>query len=453
MTIRPAAVAGSFYPADAETLRAQITGLLDSAADTVSVSAQRLKALIVPHAGYVYSGPVAATAYRCLAPVREQIRNIVLLGPSHHVYLRTIAAPEADQFATPLGKISVDQERLQQLIHQYPIIQTDPVAHSREHCLEVQLPFLQQTLDSFRILPLLVGDIDPATMVPILGEFIDDPQSLIIVSSDLSHYLGYSAAQQLDLRTTQTIIDLRSTDIKPQQACGATAIQGLLQLAERQQLQAEILDLRNSGDTAGPRDRVVGYGAVAFTAPEQELTGKDRSALSEIAKQSIQHGLLHHQSLPITDSILSPALSKPGASFITLFYHQQLHGCIGSLSACRPLAEDVAENAFAAAFRDPRFLPLRTVEADDIEIHLSVLGNPVDLVFRDEAELLQLLEPGIDGLILLEGSLRSTFLPSVWEQLPKKPDFLRQLKRKAGLAADYWSATIRFQRYRTQSWH
>jgi len=450
-TIRTAAVAGSFYPADASTLRSLINNLLDDITETTTAPDQQLRALIVPHAGYLYSGPVAATAYHQLARQCQHIQRIALLGPSHHVYLQCIAAPQADWFATPLGHIKVDQEGLRQLMEQFPRIQFRPDAHVPEHCLEVQLPFLQQTLESFSILPLLIGDIDPGTLLPILERLTDDPQTLVIVSSDLSHYLEYAAAGRLDQATARAIVNLQWVDIKPRQACGATAIQGLLHWAQQLRLQAKILDVRNSGDTSEPRDRVVGYGSFAFTSPKQTLNSQARSALSQIAKQSIQYGLLHQRALPITSFTL-PALSQPGASFVTLFARQQLRGCIGSLTAHQSLAEDVAENAFAAAFRDPRFPPLRSAEAGHLSIHLSVLGPPEDLVVNGEAELLQRLQPRVDGLILREGSQHSTFLPSVWEQLPEKIDFLQHLKRKAGLAANYWSPSMQFQRYRTQNW-
>ncbi len=452
MTVRPAAVAGSFYSDKAEGLQSQVDTLLAGAANTVDDLAVPVKALIVPHAGYIYSGPVAATAYRLLVPLQRQIRRVVLLGPSHHVYLRSIAAPLADWFATPLGKIKVDREGLQQLIDRYSLVRTHPSAHIQEHSLEVQLPFLQQTLESFSILPLLIGDIDPAALVPILNDLAEDEGSLIIVSSDLSHFLDYATARQLDQCSAESIVNLHWAAIKPHQACGVTAIQGLLQLAKQQNLHVELLDVRNSGDTAGTRDRVVGYGSFSFATREPELGSKEKSTLSQLAKQSIQHGLHHHQAISISGSSLSATLSQPGASFVTLFHKQQLRGCIGSLTAYRTLAKDVAENAFAAAFHDPRFRPLSPAEAEDLDIHLSVLSRPVDLVVRDEAELLRLLHPGVDGLILRDGPQHSTFLPSVWEQLPEKADFLQHLKMKAGLAANHWSQSIRFQRYRTQNW-
>lgn len=258
-TIRQPAVAGLFYPDQPRQLRAELTTLLDlpTRSDTAP------KALIVPHAGYIYSGPIAAKAYQCLASVRNKIKRVILLGPSHRVALQGLASTHDTEFATPLGTIPVDQAALNQL-SDLPQVSYLDAAHQYEHSLEVQLPFLQQVLDDFSIVPLLAGDASPDQVCEVLNRLWGGSETLIVISSDLSHYLDYKKARQLDQATCQAIEALHEQAISYEQACGRVPIQGLLQAARERDLVPTTLDLRNSGDTAGPRDKVVGYGAWAF---------------------------------------------------------------------------------------------------------------------------------------------------------------------------------------------
>lgn len=259
-TIREAAVAGMFYPAEPKALHRMI--------DDYLVQAQRYsgpvpKAIIAPHAGYIYSGPVAANAYACLEPARERIHRVVLLGPSHRVPFSGLAYCGAQQFDTPLGAIPVDQSALSKIQHLPQVKQLD-AAHTQEHSLEVHLPFLQTVLDSFSIVPLVIGDAQPEQIEQVLELLWGGEETLIVVSSDLSHYQNYETAQQMDQLTSQAIVSLKPEDIHFEQACGRNPVNGLLVSARRHGLHVEILDQRNSGDTAGPKDQVVGYGAYIF---------------------------------------------------------------------------------------------------------------------------------------------------------------------------------------------
>ncbi len=255
-TTRPPAVADMFYPGDAATLRKTVTSMLAQARDFPL----HPKALIVPHAGYVYSGPVAATAYRLLRERRE-IRRVVLLGPSHRVALRGIAASGAAAFATPLGSISIDQEAML-LLAQNALVSRMDEAHRLEHSLEVHLPFLQLSLPlPFSLVPLVVGECAAADVATVLETLWGGAETLIVVSSDLSHYHDYATARRLDQATSQAIENLRYEAIGYDDACGRNPVRGLLLLARNKGMQCSTLDLRNSGDTAGPRDQVVGYGA------------------------------------------------------------------------------------------------------------------------------------------------------------------------------------------------
>ncbi len=258
-TYRPPAVAGQFYPDDPRVLQE----MLDEMLTHVTRHPVRPKALIAPHAGYIYSGPVAASAYACLSPRRAQIRRVILLGPAHRVYLRGMALSQYEAFTTPLGAIPVDSGLVAD-IADLPLVGLQEEAHRQEHSLEVQLPFLQTVLDDFSILPLVVGDTPPEAVAAVLRKVWGDDESLIVVSSDLSHYLDYASAVAADRQTTAAIESLDLEAIGPHDACGCMPMRGLLYESRRLGLQAETLDLRNSGDTAGPRDSVVGYGAYAI---------------------------------------------------------------------------------------------------------------------------------------------------------------------------------------------
>ena len=263
--VRGAAVAGAFYPADRNSLESLVDVLLARARDPSLPRNTWPKALIAPHAGYVYSGPVAARAYATIESGRDTITRIVLLGPSHHVPLRGLAVPSHTGFETPLGRVPVDRDGCRRLLT-LRFVHTRDDAHRWEHSLEVQLPFLQATIAGFSVLPIVVGQAAPGEVSEALELAWGGDETLIVVSSDLSHDLGYATARRMDATTASAIESLDSSRIGDAQACGRIGIQGLLEAATRHSLGVETLDLRSSGDTAGGRRRVVGYGAWAFTA-------------------------------------------------------------------------------------------------------------------------------------------------------------------------------------------
>ncbi len=263
--VRPPAVAGAFYPGSRQTLSHDVLALL-AAAKTQAAGATVPKALIVPHAGYIYSGFTAAQAYAQLTSVRQTIRRVVLLGPVHRVPVRGLALPGVDSFATPLGEIEIDQDAVAAIRALRQVV-VSPAAHAQEHSLEVQLPFLQLALDDFKLLPLAVGDATPAEVAQVLDTLWGGAETLIVISSDLSHFLPYARAQAIDNETVQSILQLQ-TNLNHQQACGATPVNGLLLAARQHHLQPHLLGLCNSGDTAGDQNRVVGYAALAFTPGE-----------------------------------------------------------------------------------------------------------------------------------------------------------------------------------------
>jgi len=265
--VRPAAVAGAFYPGDRDRLAATLDQLLSDAPPSTG---KVPKALVVPHAGYIYSGPIAASAYALLRGAAAQLRRVVLLGPSHRVRLRGLALPEAEGLATPLGILPVDPEgaataaRLSQ-------VTSSALAHSQEHSLEVQFPFLERVLPGVPVLPLVVGAASAEQVAEVLERLWEREDTLVLISSDLSHYLSYDEAREVDRETADCILALDAEQLDTEQACGAIPLSGLLLAARRRGLRAQELDLRSSGDTAGDRSRVVGYGAFAFDLPQETV--------------------------------------------------------------------------------------------------------------------------------------------------------------------------------------
>jgi len=248
-----------FYPAEARELHRLVQEYLGAA----HLVGPPPKAVIAPHAGYVYSGPIAGSAFLQLTPLKERIRRVIMAGPSHRVPFSGIAVPSTRFFATPLGIVPVDHEAVESL-RDFPYVVSMDAAHAQEHSLEVHLPFLQEVLEEFSIVPLVVGDASPREVAAVLERLWGGPETLVAVSSDLSHYHDYDTARQMDQATSHAIEALRSQDIRADNACGRLPILGLLELARAHGLKARTLDLRSSGDTAGPRDEVVGYGAYAF---------------------------------------------------------------------------------------------------------------------------------------------------------------------------------------------
>ncbi|TNF90357.1 MAG: AmmeMemoRadiSam system protein B [Gammaproteobacteria bacterium] len=259
MTTRQAAVAGYFYEADAGRLQQHVNQLLatDKATDEIMP-----KALIVPHAGYIYSGSTAAHAYRCLLLDPDRVRRVLLLGPAHRVYLAGMAIPSVDRFATPLGDIPLDRSALDS-IARLPGVEVSDEAHREEHSLEVQLPFLQTVLNEFALVPVVVGGAAPDRVAAVIDELAEDPHTLVVISSDLSHFLSYRDAQQIDAATCKHILE-KSTSLSGEEACGAHAINGLMASVRADTLEVSLLHACNSGDTAGSPNRVVGYAAFAL---------------------------------------------------------------------------------------------------------------------------------------------------------------------------------------------
>ena len=490
--VRPPAVAGSFYPGDAAELANTVQSLLrDAMAQGHRGGPTLPKAIIAPHAGYVYSGPIAASVYARFTAGRNAVSRIVLLGPAHRVAVRGLAVPSHSGFATPLGVVPLDRPTIDR-IKALPQVHEFDATHAAEHSLEVHLPFLQHIFQAFTLVPIVVGDAEPQVVAEALRVLWGGAETLIVVSSDLSHYHDYDTARSMDSSTSNAIANLHPEGISDQGACGRMPIRGLLQLAKEFGLRATPIDVRNSGDTAGPRDAVVGYGSYVFeggngtvsTAPhaapapapplptpaptaqpapaaapagsasadaDEPLTENQRKQLLDVAARAVSIGLKTGHRPKLDLRTFHPRFGQPAASFVTLTRDARLRGCIGSLEAKRPLVADVAWNAYASAFEDRRFRPLASEEFSQLALSISILSTPQPMTFDSEANLLSQLRPNIDGLTIQEGQRRATFLPQVWEQTSDPVQFIQHLKAKAGLAPDHWSDELRAWRYQTDT--
>lgn len=456
VSVRNAAVAGQFYDGDPDRLQASVDALLSQA----QTDAPCPKVLVAPHAGYIYSGPVAAEVYARLCNAGQRIRRVVMLGPSHRVGFRGIATSSAHAFNTPLGDVALDRDALAR-ISGLPGVHERDEAHALEHSLEVQLPFLQRSLGEFRLVPLVVGDASAEEVAGVIEALWNGPETLLVISSDLSHYLPYPDARARDENTARRIESLEA-DLGGDEACGCRPLNGLMTVLKRRGLEIERVAVLNSGDTAGDRSRVVGYGAwvvnersAAAVDPDSGSVGDDtrlslaqRQQLLHLARSAIRHELSGQGD--VTLSGYDRALQVKRGSFVTLNLAGQLRGCIGNLAATRPLLLDVAHNAGAAAFRDPRFRPLSEEEYTRVDLHISVLSPARELGLTSREALVEFLEPGVHGVILEQGGRRATYLPSVWDKLPDPEIFIGELRAKAGLAREGWSSDTRVSVYTTE---
>ena len=444
--IRQPAVAGLFYPADAGGLQAALSGHVSASPWPIDA-----KAIIAPHAGYVYSGPIAGTAYAALAHRAGQVRRVVLLGPAHRLGFRGIALPTARGFATPLGVVPVDHDALADLAGLPEVMVLDR-AFDQEHALEVHLPFLQHVFPGFALVPLVVGDASATAVEAVLERLWGGPETLIVISSDLSHYESYDAARQRDAATSKLIEVHRADALHGQLACGCRAIAGLLRRAAALDLRATTLDLRSSGDTAGDRQRVVGYGAYSFEYAEQaRLPDAYRAQLRDAVRQVLDQTARKAEIKVVPDSFAS-ALLAARRTFVTLRRPDgQLRGCAGSLEEGEPLVVNVLKSTIRSAAADPRFTPVTPEEAAALDIGISIMSHDREIVVDSESALIDSLRPGKDGLIIKDGPHQALFLPQVWESLPNPRAFVHQLKIKAGLAGTHWSPTFRAWRFTTES--
>lgn len=436
--VRNAAVAGAFYPQEAVILRKDISSYLSNKIALPSCP----QLLISPHAGYVFSGAVAGKGY---ATIDEHTKRVIILGPSHYHYFDGIALTNAEYYQTPLGKVKIDTD-LMALIKKSPLAVTAPEAEMPEHSIEVQLPFLQVQLENFMILPILFGHANIEEVSKLLLPLIDE-HTLVVASSDLSHYHEQNFARVTDNRTIDTIINRLPNGFID--GCGEAPIRVIMSLAKKMELEPLKLDARTSYETApqyGSKSKVVGYASIVYlkkSIVENQLTVKE-PALPDTLKQYLLtlareclSASVNNLPIPSPEKIEGIANENRGC-FVTLTMNGSLRGCIGYIDPIMPLYKAVIENARNAAIRDPRFSPVTKNEVPSITIEISALTIPKELTYKDSNDIISKLKPQIDGVILQKGHYQSTFLPQVWVQLPEKIQFLEHLAMKAGLSRDDW---------------
>jgi len=434
--IRKPAVAGQFYPASPTTLRGDVEKYL--AAAKTGASAQRANVIIAPHAGYVFSAPVAAKAY---ARVNRNVKTVFLAGPSHYKRFDGIHVTDAGFYETPLGMVEVNQDIVKKL-SAHPLCLKVLGAEEPEHNLEVQLPFLQVILGKFTIVPLLTGKVGAKAAAEMLLPFMDDT-TLFVASSDLSHYLPQKKARETDDRTIAAILSGNADGFMD--GCGETAMRIAMHIAAKKGLSAELLDARTSYETAprhGDSNRVVGYASIIFIKKDktmentEEFTPQEKKYLLDLARQTLETAVNGKDKPAAKPGI--PRLSQNYGCFVTLNSLGHLRGCIGNIEPIKPLYSSVIDNTVNAAFYDPRFTKVKASELGDIKIEVSVLTKPEPLESKSPDDLLSKLVPFEHGVILKSGFKQSTFLPQVWEQLPDKVLFLEHLAMKAGMEKDEW---------------
>ena len=451
---KKAVYAGSFYPQDPEELHK----LLDSYKEDRQVE-YRSKAIIVPHAGYMYSGHAAMAGFQYLEPGE----NIFIIAPSHHESFNNIAMPEYTFFETPLGNLEVNNRLIAEIAENFPCIIADEV-FDKEHAIEVQLPFLQnlfhphrQSAADFvknlkkigrkiRIVPILTGNCDYRLISDLISTYWEN--SSFVISSDLSHYYTLQQCRQIDTYTATIIETGRIEFLQQPQACGLIGIKGLVDFANNNDCTMIRAEMYNSGDISPEKDKVVGYGSwFLYPGSRNDFIEKNYSKyVLETAKKSIISEMNGEEYIPRQ---IPSVLTEYGASFVTLKLNGELRGCIGSIYPTKPLILDIIDNAANAAFRDSRFAPLGEEELDRLELSVSILSAIERINFKDERDLLSKIYP--HGVIIAEKDKRAVYLPVVWEQLPDREIFLNSLKEKAGLPPNYFSKTIEAYKFSATS--
>ncbi len=444
--------AGSFYPEKAE----ELNSLLSSLKQNSNVE-YKSKAIIVPHAGYTYSGHAAMAAYEHL----EAAENFFIIAPSHHKVFNNVVLPKYTFFDTPLGSVEVNNKLIREIAEKFPVyIDDEPFVN--EHSIEVQLPFLQNiffpqrqnALDfminlkklgkKIRITPILVGRCDYKLISDIISAYWDN--SSFIISSDLSHFYTQEQCRQIDTYTAALIESAKVNLFEQQQACGLIGIKGLVDFASKNGFSMIRKEMYNSGDISQEKERVVGYGSwFLYEGAKNDYIEKFCSKyILSTSRNAIINAIREEEALP---KEIPSVMTELGASFVTLKENGKLRGCMGSVYPAKPLLIDIIDNAKNAAFQDPRFEPLQEEEIPNLDISVSILSDIERIYFKDERDLLSKIYPY--GVIISDGNHRAVYLPIVWEQLPDREIFFKSLKEKAGLHPDYFSKSLEVYKFST----
>lgn len=447
---RKSTVAGTFFPAEADALSAQVTDLIAEAQRVFDPMPEAPQAVISPHAGYNFSGLLTAAALSMRAQSAPE--RVVILSPAHKLEFDGMAVPSAKAFELPGMYVPV-HKALRRDAMKARLVQMQDDAFDGEHGIETQLPFIHTLYPEARVLPVVIGQCEASDVAALIDFVLEDDaeNTLIVLSSDLSHFMPAEDAAHADHATAALIEAGADTELTGQQACGARAINGWFASTSGAGSQPMCLGMLSSAKHTGDRSRVVGYGAWAIQSAGTRLLDNTRhEALLSAARKGLE---LYFRSgkMPRVDlASFSPRLHTVMGSFVTLKKEGQLRGCIGSMLPHQALVQDVVENAIKAAVCDRRFDPMTAEDLDAVDIQVSILTPACDLVFASEEDAQEKLRPGITGAILTCGDKRGVFLPTVWDSLPTPGAFLKGLKRKAGLPADFWSDEIRIETFEAE---
>lgn len=423
--------AGVFYPADKDELSAMIDALSPDDA-----TPYKSNAIIVPHAGLIYSGEIAARGYSYL---NHEVENVFIFAPSHYVRLYGCVTTGADAIETPLGKLIVNRKIADELNQDFGI-EFSCEAFQREHAFETQLPFIQKFLPHVSVVPVIYGCENYTNIAKII-EHYDNGANAFVISSDLSHFYPARENIRMDTYTASLIESNETANFESDNACGAVGICALMDYAKKKGNSLIRVGLTNSSRVTGDTSSVVGYGSwFMYEGGKNDFIKKYYSKLVlELCRKTISTAFHSSSFIPQNYPCV---FEESGACFVTLTKSGQLRGCIGSVIAHRPLIMDLIKNAHSAAFADPRFKPLTSEELYAIDIEVSLLSSPEKILFKTEDELMEQIVPRRDGIIIRDGNYQAVFLPCVWEQLPDKTEFMQALKQKAGLKKSYFSETF-----------
>jgi len=423
--IRKPYCAGSWYSDNPKILSDEIDGYLNN----VSFENLNVKAVIVPHAGYMFSGQTAAYSFRQL---NKNVNNIIILGTAHKYPLEGASVTGYDYYESPLGLVKVS-DSINSLIKEKGL-DCVPKADSGEHSIEIEIPFLQRTLEDFSIIPIIVGKTDYKEFSRILEKYYGE-NTAIVASVDLSHFHSYNEAKKLDEYSIDCILNLNAEGIKSAEIDSPWAIMALLELAKRKKWKAKLLSYKNSGDLIKDKSSVVGYASIVFYEEYQGyFSGKEIREMELLAKQAVEEFVKTGKRIAVKE--ISEKFEKKLACFVTLKLDGELRGCIGTIEPVDKLWKSIIDNAISAASRDWRFEPVQEYELPDLSYEVSVLSEPLIMHFSDPKDIAVGIKD--KGLIIEKDGKRAVYLPQVWEHFKNSEDFLSSLCRKAGLPGGEW---------------
>jgi len=424
MKIRKPHCAGTWYSDDPVELADELDGYLKF----VKKEKLNVKAIIVPHAGYMYSGRTAAYSFKQLS---DKTEKVFVLGTAHKYPLKGASVSEYDYYNSPLGKIKVS-DCIKNILKESTIVNVEEADYG-EHSIEIEIPFLQRVLGNFELIPIIVGRVDSKEFSEVLEKYYDD-KSVIVASVDLSHFHTYDEAKKLDGYSIDCILNLNAEGIKQAEIDSPYAIMALIELAKRKKWKVKLLDYKNSGDIIKDKQSVVGYGSIIFYENAEIFSPEEKALMINIAKQAVETYVKEGRKIKIDD--VPDSLKKWLACFVTLNDEKDLRGCIGTIDPADKLFKSIIDNAISAATRDPRFPPVTKDELEGLKYEVSVLSQPEDIFFSSKDELFEKIKDR--GVIISKSGQRAVYLPQVWEHFNSPESFLSSLCHKAGLDSGEW---------------